>query len=196
MNKRKKWGLAIASILSCASVSASASAAELVTNGGFETGDFTGWTLSGNSGFTGIDDDSANSGQFGAFLGPVGSLGYLTQTLNTIAGQDYKISFDLANEGGTPNAFAVSFNGVSGFADKNLAAQAYDAFEFIGKATGASTILQIAFRNDPAFFHLDNVSVQGVAAVIPEPASWALLIVGFGLVGARVRSRRSPVVYA
>ena len=29
--------------------------ANLVTNGGFETGDFTGWTQGGNTGFTGVD---------------------------------------------------------------------------------------------------------------------------------------------
>jgi hypothetical protein len=38
---------------------------------------------------------------------------------------------------------------------------------------------------------LDNVLVtQGV---IPEPASWAMLIAGFGLVGTAMRRRRTAV---
>lgn len=38
-------------------------------------------------------------------------------------------------------------------------------------------------------FRLDTIS----AAVVPEPASWALLIAGFGLVGAMQRRRRTAV---
>src|ERR1700730_10015968 len=67
----------------------------IVTNGGFETGDFTGWTQSGNTGFTGVDTDSAHSGNFGAFSGPTGSEGFLSQTLNTVAGMAYDLSFFL-----------------------------------------------------------------------------------------------------
>ena len=33
----------------------------LVTNCGFETGDFTGWTQSGNTGFTGVSSFSLHS---------------------------------------------------------------------------------------------------------------------------------------
>jgi len=31
---------------------------------------------------------------------------------------------------------------------------------------------------------------------VPEPKSWAMLIAGFGLVGASMRRRRSPAVVA
>lgn len=34
------------------------------------------------------------------------------------------------------------------------------------------------------------------AAAVPEPASWALMLVGFGLAGASVRRRRTAVRYA
>src|SRR5713226_2730052 len=67
----------------------------LVMNCGFETGDFTNWAQSGNTGFTGVDDLSANSGAFGAYFGPIGDLGYITQTLSTIPGQTYSLTFYL-----------------------------------------------------------------------------------------------------
>jgi hypothetical protein len=38
---------------------------------------------------------------------------------------------------------------------------------------------------------VDNVLVtQRVQGVIPEPATWAMLITGFGLVGSAMRRRR------
>jgi hypothetical protein len=39
---------------------------------------------------------------------------------------------------------------------------------------------------DDERFGIDNVSVTGV----PEPASWALMILGFGAGGAMLRRRR------
>jgi hypothetical protein len=38
----------------------------------------------------------------------------------------------------------------------------------------------------PPLLHLDGVSMS---SAVPEPATWALLIVGFGLVGAAARRR-------
>ena len=42
----------------------------------------------------------------------------------------------------------------------------------------------------PPFSLLDNVSVS----VVPEPTTWAMLIAGFGLVGASARRRRNTAV--
>ena len=46
-----------------------------IVNGGFETGDFTGWSRSGNQGFTSVTTSPfyVRSGTYGAFLGPIGS---------------------------------------------------------------------------------------------------------------------------
>ena len=58
-----------------------ASAANLIVNGSFETGDFTGWTLSGNTGVTGVTGSfggvDPEDGSFQAFFGPIGSLALL-----------------------------------------------------------------------------------------------------------------------
>lgn len=43
---------------------------------------------------------------------------------------------------------------------------------------------------DSAFFYFESTITPGV---IPEPASWALMIAGFGLVGASVRRRTAAM---
>jgi PEP-CTERM motif len=38
---------------------------------------------------------------------------------------------------------------------------------------------------------IDNLTI-GVAGAVPEPATWAMMLLGFGMMGAAVRRRRSP----
>ena len=112
-----------------------------IVNCGFETGDFTGWTRSGNLGFTFVSGAPYNfSGNFGAQLGPIGSDGFLSQSFwgNTITfafrddpgywGLDtvvatpfvscgvncetFAVSFWLLSDGLTPNDFTVFWNSV------------------------------------------------------------------------------------
>jgi hypothetical protein len=45
-------------------------------------------------------------------------------------------------------------------------------------------------QNGGGGFELDNVTI-GTNSVVPEPATWAMMIIGFGLVGAAMR-RRQP----
>jgi PEP-CTERM motif len=58
--------------------------------------------------------------------------------------------------------------------------RAGDAFFLSFTSIGAPT-------GDPAF---DRISVSMTVAQVPEPASWAMLIAGFGLIGAAMRRRR------
>ena len=137
--------------LALSSVSAQAN---LVQNGGFETGDFTGWTQTGNTGFSGVQNGNAHGGSFSAFFGPVGSLGGITQTLSTIAGTSYLIDFWLQADGGTPSAAVVMFDGNTIFNQTNLPASSYTEYSFTVTATSNSTVLSLAFRDDRAFFPL------------------------------------------
>ena len=129
-----------------------------------------------------------HSGSFSAFLGPVGSLGFLSQTLATTPGQGYDLSFFLQSDGGTPNQFQVSWNGSVISNQSNLAAFGYTEFDFLNLlATSPTTPLVFGFRNDPGFLHLDDVALEPV----PEPTTLILLgttMAGLGL--ARWRRRR------
>jgi hypothetical protein len=163
-------------------LSAGLASANLITNGGFETGDFTGWTQGGNTGFTFVSTGYAHSGTYGAQLGPVGSDGYLSQTLATTPGNLYTFSFWLQGSGRTPNDFSASFNGVTVYTVTDSPAFSYTEFTFTGLlATSSSTTVQFAFRDDPSYWGLDDVSVSGATST-PETGTSALLL-SLGLVG-------------
>jgi len=167
---------------------------ELVVNGGFETGGFTGWTLVGDPTYLGVvDGDNVLSGKYVAELGPVGAAAHLTQNVATTPGAAYIIELFIANLGTAPddidNHFSVTFDGT-------LLYEAFDldtSNQFLqltleGIATGTSTLLDLSFRNDPTFFYLDDVSIT---AAIPEPGSLALLLVGLAGLAAARRGKRS-----
>jgi hypothetical protein len=167
-----------------------------VNNGSFETGSFSGWTVSGDTAFVGVCDISTcpggfapEDGNFAAYFGPVGDNASISQSIATTPGDQYSLSFYLANPvGGTPNFFSVTF-GNSSFSFSNFGvAFGWQQFTLSTIATSDQTNLSFTFRNDPSYWFLDNVSVSQAGGTVPEPGSMALF--GTGIVAVAAFARR------
>lgn len=117
-----------------------------------------------NSWFVGVDYDAGNVYNFFRLGGAFGNFDFF-EGFGTIG----------SSTGGT-TASATPFQTYSiGFSLKNAGAATF----YIGSndVSNAGPIV-------------DNLLITGESAAVPEPASWAMLITGFGLVGAVARRRR------
>ena len=213
-----------------------AMAANLLTNGGFETGTLAGWTQTiapSSNGTSGVYANGANapiSGQSTTVNAGGGNFVYLTgqggpgayevrQSFTLSSAQTVTIKFDhFANNyggqvfsgngldpfAGPPVQFALVdliaastgafstagqiqsfYSGADGGANPNP----WTSYSFNVSLAAGSYAIRFAQADNQLFFTqgVDNVFV---GSVVPEPASWATLIAGFGLVGASARRRR------
>lgn len=220
--------LAAGALAALAIASGSAHAAtNLIVNGSFETGNFSGWTLSGSPGnaaaavlFYGSSasypngaygeavpaDNSASAspdavGSRAAYFVGDNASETLSQTLTLGVGQ-YTIGFSVyVPFNGFGNANDASFTGT--VAGVNLASFNVDGStpgqwrHYYGVAdiqTAGDYLTQFTFNAGPfpaGDFVVDRVYV--IAGAVPEPATWAMMIGGFGLAGGALRRRRALV---
>jgi hypothetical protein len=188
MTKRGSWlmGVALAGLAVC--VAPAQAGPNLLNNGGFETGDFTGWTGTGDTTFNGVQCPGPGAtvfqGNCSAFFGPVGTTGGISQSVNLGTPLvPVHILFWVLFDGGNPSSFNATFGGVAldAFPLNNPAAGP-TLYHFGLLASGSQT-LAFSFRDDPGFIFLDGVEVR-----IPEPATIALL--GAALAGLGFSRRR------
>lgn len=166
-----------------------------IPNVGAECAEVTNWSVSGDAG-----EDTANphSGSVDAFLGT----GTLSQTLTTLPGATYSISFYLAADPNTLNSAADYFLGIGGnnatvdatFGADDLgtldavndyflsgtAADEYLQWSFTDTAAGANTALTFTGSNPDGTWYIDDVDVECTAncgaAPVPEPGTMPLLV--------------------
>ena len=213
MNLRK---LTIASLLAFPLL---ASAADLVTNGGFEDTDPPGayWASSATTMFAPITDygpccspfgvfptaNGANAAFFGAGNLPGGSI---WQDLTTVAGVTYEVSFDYgAIAGATDQMLRVSNLSGASFATilfqtdysavgtRDLAALLSN-YSYTFTADSAVTRMQFTDVSSSTINVdgvLDNVSVNALTAPVPEPETYALMLAGLAAMGLVARRRKA-----
>ncbi|QHI96851.1 PEP-CTERM sorting domain-containing protein [Xylophilus rhododendri] len=152
-------------------------AANLVANGDFATGDFSGWTQFGNT------DSTFVSGLLSqAWFGPANTAGGIHQTLATTPGLTYHVEFLLENSQNTPasNSYEVGWNGATIFSAIDAAVFSQTPFSTDIVASSTSTDLRFGFVNDGGYYRLSGISVAAVPAV-PEPRHLVMLLAGLGL---------------
>lgn len=176
--------------------------ANLITNGGFESGALgnysvgstllPGWTVIGTEGQNVTLQGNGYLGQSTNQLDLSGTSdsmgGGVAQTIATVAGQTYNVSFDVYTGGLTYNG-GVDFKINGSLFGANLkgdeAGNTTKNYSFSFTATSTTTVSFQDVTNG-LVSHLDNVSVT--AAPVPEPASMAIL--GMGAL-ALIRRRKN-----
>ncbi|RYE95863.1 MAG: PEP-CTERM sorting domain-containing protein, partial [Oxalobacteraceae bacterium] len=125
------------------------------------------------------------------------------QSIATVVGATYLLDFYLGNvTGGHGNAFGtqssvgVEFSsGGTDFSCTNTAAGTTLIWQLCSQrfvAATTSTVFTLRNLDSTSDFSnaVDDVSFTRVMTGVPEPTTWAMLVVGFGAIGGALRRKR------
>lgn len=196
--------LALTAALALTSLTAAPATAQSITNGSFETGNTSGWTTTGNP-FALSGYSAAYDGNYFLWMGGYERATSIYQVVNGLtAGQSYTISFLMASEYTHQDQVRLSVDGsgtiftapaVNGTACcwNNWVTQ---SLTFTALTNSATIQFDTAGLNIGGYdVGVDKIALTAVAGV-PEPATWAMMLIGFGGIGAAVRRRRKPLSMA
>ena len=96
----------------------------------------------------------------------------------------------------TPNSFQASFGGSQLVSIHDSPATNYTFYTFEVTASQNNAVAAFAASDEPAFLDLDDVSVTPLTTAVPEPSTWAMMLLGFAgvsFMGYR-RSRKDQTV--
>jgi len=105
---------------------------------------------------------------------------------------DYFVQVDLSGYDLSPAEFTYHDPSPNGgwFADFLYSLGQY---QFLGSVSGGAYNLDVVGSDSPRLVAV-QVSGNNVPPGVPEPASWGLMLAGFGLIGGALRARRKAIV--
>ena len=155
-----------------------------------------GWTTVSGSGIE-LRNDVAGTAYDGVNFVELDSYSNsaMAQTLTTVAGSTYDLSFAYSARPGVitgSNPIQVLWNGIGITTvtanGSNLSDNDWHVFNYTVTGTGSDTLTFRAIGvNDSLGGSLDAVTVT---AAVPEPSTYAMMFLGLGLIGASLSRRR------
>jgi hypothetical protein len=130
-----------------------------MSNPGFETADFTGWTQSGDTGFTFVNAARpvVHSGRYDALFGPSG-LGALEQDVAAAPEAALAIGFWLRNLATSTSVFHAALNGIDLLHLPDAPAFDWTANRFVATASASGrNTLTFTATHDLSYFARDSV---------------------------------------
>ena len=125
--------------------------------------------------------------------------GGVAQTITTVVGQPYDLSFYLGSYtqrfGGPPVSILAAAGSTSHtfMVSTTSTSSTWTPFSMLFTATSANTTITLTGAAGVDYIGLDNVNVD-LESAVPEPETWTLMVLGLGLLlGSIIRQRNKKV---